>query len=117
MNLPRQGRRIVWLVRLLCGAALLAVIATLGLVGWTLTASRHQREAATAEQAVLNRASDDLRQHVVASRAEIRGILDETVPQAHRQSTVQNLVRFVATELSSNPDPAVRPPLIQLRRP
>jgi PAS domain S-box-containing protein len=115
MNLPRQGRRIVWLVRLLCGAALLAVIATLGQVGWTLTASRHQREAATAEQAVLNRASDDLRQHVVASRAEIRGILDETVPQLRRQPAVKNLVQFVAAELSSNPDPAVRPPLIQLR--
>ena len=88
MNLPRQGRRIVWLVRLLSGTAVLAVIATLGLVGWSFAASRHQREQATTKQAVLDRASDDLRQHVVASRAEIRGMLDETVPQIPRQSAV-----------------------------
>jgi PAS domain S-box-containing protein len=115
MSALRPGRQIVWLVRVLSGTAVLAVVATVTLVGWTLASSRHQREEANAAQTTLNRASDELRQHVVASRAEIRGILDETVPDTHHQSTVQNLVQFVALQLSSSPDPAVKKPLIQLR--
>lgn len=115
MILPRQGQRIVRLVRLLTGTALLAVVATVALLGWTMATARVDRARAFAEEAYLNQASASLRQHVVAGRAEITATLDETVTQTGRQAAVQNLVQFVARQLNSNPDPAMREPLLTLQ--
>jgi PAS domain S-box-containing protein len=114
MNLPRQGRRIVWLVRMLATIGLAMVVTTTGLVGWTLAQVRAERARATAEQGQLDQASRELRESAVRSRIEIQAALDETAVRAGRQPAVAELEKLVRTQLDSQPDPAVLPSLRQL---
>src|SRR4051812_16292793 len=107
MNLPHQGHRIVWLVRLLTAIGLLMVVITTGLVGWTLARVRSERARATAEQERLDSASQALRERAVGGRGEIQTLLDETSAWTNQPSAAANLEEFIRRQLSSQPDPAV----------
>jgi len=96
MNLPHQGHRIVWLVRLLTIIGLLTVISTIGLVGWTLAHVRTERALAIAERDPLNRVSDELRQRAAESRVELQTVLDETLSLTNGSGGVPGLIQVIA---------------------
>ena len=111
MNIPHQGRRIVWLVWLLAAIGLLIGAVTFGLVGWTLSRVRAERTRAAAQQERLVGFSQALRERAVEGRAEIQTILDETAAWTNQLSSATGPAEFIRAHLVAEGDRALLPPL------
>ena len=95
MNRPQQGRVIVRLVRALTGTGLLVVVITIGLIGWTLSRVRRERDGAAVEQAALNRVADKLNRCAVESRTQLEADLDETLTPTGASAALPSLATFI----------------------
>jgi PAS domain S-box-containing protein len=102
----QQGRRIVWLVRVLAAVGLALVILTTGLIGWTLARVRHERAAVMDVQEQLNQTALLLRESAGASQIELLNFLDDPRLSSHSQA-VADFSDLICSQREAQPDPAV----------
>ena len=77
MSMPREARRIFWMVRALVALGLATIIGIVGLAGWQLGTFRAERSKLQIEQARLSQTSEDILGLANAARVEITAIFDE----------------------------------------
>ena len=114
-NLPRQGQRIVWLVRSLTATGLLMVVITVGLLGGTLSAMRKHRAQLAQAEDELKQSSERLSQGAWESRGEIMGILGDETFATDGQHSIIDLGKYVHHELVAQADPLAQAALLKLQ--
>ncbi len=80
MKAPEEGKRILWLVRLLVGVGLAMVAVTIGVMGGTLGLTRSKRALLLEQRQRLSVTTQTILRESGEARAEIRAVLDETKP-------------------------------------
>ncbi len=79
MKSPKQSSRLFWMVRLLAGVGLLAIVTVIGLVGYEMSSTQSQRKELQAAQARHYQASEEILRRSSAARGEIVGVLNDPV--------------------------------------
>ena len=114
-NLQQPGR-ILWLVRWLTAIALLMVVATTGLIGWTLANVRRERARVTTEQTALDTTSRSLRERAGDSRSVLQTSLEEMETRGPGLSVVTNFTGLVEAQLAAGRGTAAELTLKELDR-
>ncbi|HLX65112.1 MAG TPA: PAS domain S-box protein [Planctomycetota bacterium] len=105
MRMPRQGHRIVWLVRLLTAVSVLLVAVNAGLIGWKLSAVRRNRERAAVEQRQMDEVAQDLRERIVDNENHLQAVLNERAEISGLKSTDAGVIEYIRAHFTAQAGP------------
>ena len=94
MNTYYNGGRILLMVGVLVSLGLYALVATIGMVGWTLSVIRTERSQLVDHQTQLTRASAFIRQQGFAGQQEVQALLTQGAVPTQHNTAIDRLQTF-----------------------
>ena len=103
-----EGEKIQWMVWGLVTVAFVVGVVTIGVIGWTLSNIRTERNQLVEKERLLAEASEEIRRLALKSREEILAFLGGATIQKGQEQAIHALQQLVQQQLSSTTDEALK---------
>ena len=115
MILFHGKQRILWKVWVLVGLSLAVMAVMVGLVGWSLSDIRSEREELAEEEQRHIRISEEIVQFVTTLQSEFRGLLSHETNQFSPANSLPRFHEAVSRHMNSEANPDIKRPLADLQ--
>ena len=115
MTLFHGKQRILWKVWLLVGLSLVVMAVMVGLVGWSLSDIRSEREALAEEEQRHIRITEEIGQFVTTLQSEFRRLLSHETNQFSPADSLPRFKEAVSRHMNSEANPDIKRPLADLQ--